>query len=106
MVSIDVLMHMKQHYEKNLPKYILKHKNEYLLLEEWEGGIKESFYTTSQELSRATARYKGLLGPTFITRKIPIKIKTLGEEVNEFFKKKLQSDKRALENLQDILLKY
>jgi hypothetical protein len=81
MVSISVLNDMRQHYEKNLPKYVKEHKGEYLLLKQGHmGEIIESFYKNKTELESVTERNMNILGPTSLTERIPDRIETFGEE--------------------------
>jgi hypothetical protein len=105
MVSINVLNEMQQHYEKNLPKYVKEHKGEYLLLKQGHmGEIIESFYKTESELPSITEETMNSLGPTTFTERIPNRILTQKESL-ENFRKFLGISKKAENNLVNRLKK-
>jgi hypothetical protein len=74
MVHLETLIRLRTYLKNNLENYCKEHPSEYILLEpEGLSGIKETFYKTQKELSKATAKYEGMYGPTFLPEKIPKK---------------------------------
>lgn len=71
MVHIETYQKMQELLRTNLSQYILQHPGEFVLLETNNIQIVTSFYKDKTELERATKKYLGLYGPTFLVSKIP-----------------------------------
>ena len=73
MVHAPTLEAMQKELRDNLQQYVKEHSGEFVLLEGGPLGIITTFYKTKGELEKATEKYKGLFGLTFLSRQIPVK---------------------------------
>jgi len=73
MVHLSTLEAMREKFRDNLQQYVKEHPGEFVLFEGDASEINATFYKTRKELEQATAKYKGLFGPTFLIEQIPFK---------------------------------
>ncbi len=73
MVHLETLREMEKMFTSNLQSYIKDHPGSYVVIESKAGELDATFYNSKKELNHAAAKYRGLIGATYFSQKIPTK---------------------------------
>jgi hypothetical protein len=86
MVNTGIHNLMQAHIRNNWQEDVKNHPEEYVLLENINNQIQETFYPSKSELEKTVLKYKGMFGPTFIAQHISSQShKYNPENLNTFF---------------------
>lgn len=71
MVHLLTLNYMRNYYIQNRENFVNDHPGEWMLIEGPKHDLSVSYYPDRIELEKAIEKYKGRVGDTFFTQRIP-----------------------------------
>lgn len=71
MVCLPLLQEMREFYKKSLEEYVKNHPGEWVIIQSGRRGLEAIFYKKRKEFDEEISKYKGRIGATFLTQRIP-----------------------------------